>query len=618
MKVSRHWLQNFFDTPLPSAKDIDTALTFHAFEIEEREDDLIDVNVLPNRAGDSLCHRGIAKEISAILDVPFSSDPLRQPIPTYEKSSALSVTIENPLECLRYMGAIVRGVKVGPSPAWLKEALESVGQRSINNVVDATNYVMLNIGQPLHAFDADKLVKKDDAYHIQVRLARDGEEITTLSGEKYTLSKQILLITDSVADVPIGIAGIKGGAVAQVDEATTTLIVEAANFDGPTIRRSAQKLNLITDASLRFQNKPSPELVAYGMRDVLELIIKIADGTVEAVTDEYPARPSARVAPVSVTLPHICDVLGTTLSLDVVSDIFRRLDLSAKIDGDTFTITPPFERVDIIIPEDLIEEVGRIAGYDTIPDKKLPKMTPLSGSEEYNGIERIKDFLVEQGFTELYTRSFAKKGDIALANPLDKTKPMLRTSLVQNMALAMTQAKQYSPRVLGPNDAVKLFEIGTVFTKDDEHMTLALSEEVPELNKLLQYKDTPPTKEGIIEYALSSSMLIALGTNYTPKHYAIVGAYKPFSIYPFVLRDIAVWTPERTASTAVKEIINTHSGELLVRIDQFDSFTKDARTSFAFRLVFESQERTLTDELVNTHMKKITDVLNENSGYEVR
>ncbi|OYV26316.1 MAG: hypothetical protein B7W98_03205 [Parcubacteria group bacterium 20-58-5] len=160
MKVSLTWLQKYFDTPLPGADAIADAFTFHAFEIEEMKGDLMDVKVLPNRAADCLSHRGIAKELSAILDAPLKQDPLRDPLPEFPQTDALMVEIEDSKKCLRYMGALVKGVKVGPSPAWLREALEAVGQRSINNVVDATNYVMLNIGQPLHAFDAAKLAQK--------------------------------------------------------------------------------------------------------------------------------------------------------------------------------------------------------------------------------------------------------------------------------------------------------------------------------------------------------------------------------------------------------------------------------------------------------------------------
>ncbi|MDD2657755.1 MAG: phenylalanine--tRNA ligase beta subunit-related protein, partial [Candidatus Pacebacteria bacterium] len=386
MKVSLKWLQKYFDTQLPSAEKIADAYTFHAFEIEEIEGDMMDVKVLPNRAADCLSHRGLATELSAILNLPLTSDPLRealQGLTLYNKvkpCNAIKVEIEDPKKCARYMGALVKGVKVGPSPEWLREALLAVGQRSINNIVDATNYVMLNIGQPLHAFDAQKLTQKDGAYAIGVRSAREGEKITTLSGEEYTLTSNIQLITDAHADAPIALAGIKGGNAAELTEATTDIVVESANFDGTVTRRGAQTIKLFTDASLRFQNRPSPELAAYGMRDVLALIADIAGGEVIGVVDEYPARPEPS-REVSVTLAKINGVLGSNFTKEEVEDVFKRLALPYMIVNDVFTVTSPFERTDLDIAEALVEEVGRIIGYDQIPATELP-FDPAQGNPD--------------------------------------------------------------------------------------------------------------------------------------------------------------------------------------------------------------------------------------------
>ncbi len=590
MKVSLKWLQTYFDTALPGAEALGDAFTFHAFEVEEQEGDLFDLKVLPDRAGYALSHRGIARDLSAILDVPLKNDPLREALPVFPKTDALAVEIEDEQKCLRYIGALVKGVKIGPSPAWLKEALEAVGQRSINNVVDATNYVMLNIGQPLHAFDAAKLVQKDGRYAIGVRTAKEGERITTLSGEEYVLNPNIQLITDANADVPIALAGVKGGKAAELTTETTDIIVESANFDGTVTRRAAQSLKLFTDASLRFQNRPSPELAAYGMRDVLALIIGVAGGEVASVVDVYPSRPM--VAPVSVSLAHINGLLGSNFTMEEVSEVFRRLDLEARVEYDTFAVAPPFERTDLVIPEDLVEEVGRIIGYDKIPPAELLALGHAPDQARFRGIERVKDFLVEWGFTEISTQSFAKKGDITLANPLDKNMPALRTSLDDNMKVAFEQAKQYASLALAPSQKPKLFEIGTVFTKEGERIVVKTSEPVPDLPDL---KDEP---------------------GYAPVRYEL-GAYKPFSMYPFITRDIALWAPSGTDERFTKSIIQESAGELLGRLDQFDTFEKEGRTSYAFRLVFQSMERTLTDDEVNIIMETISASL-RSAGYEVR
>jgi phenylalanyl-tRNA synthetase beta chain len=603
MKVSLKWLQTYFDAPLPDAEKVADAYTFHAFEIEEHDADLLDVKVLPNRAADCLSHRGLAKELAAILDVPMSKDPLRESEPEFPKTDELTVTIEDSKKCLRYSGALVRGVKIGPSPAWLKEALESVGQRSINNIVDITNFVMLGIGQPLHAFDADKLVQKEGKYAIGIRNAKEGEKITTLSNEEYVLTPSILLITDANADAPIGIAGTKGGKLAEVTADTTNIILEAANFDGTTVRRGAQQLKLFTDASLRFQNRPSPELVAYGMKQALSFVAQIAGGELAGVADAGPARPLA--APVSVPLARINRVLGFDFSKEEVVRVFARLGLETKTEGETFTVTPPFERTDLLIPEDLIEEVGRILGYDRIQGEQLPPIVGEPDQARHRGIERMKDQLVEQGFIEVSTQSFAKKGDVILANPLDKNKPALRTSLEENLNEALARAKQYAPLVLPPKQPVKLFEVGTVFPKEGEFLELRMTERVKEWGDSAAISDN-----------LTVAKLEEYGKGYAPVKHTL-GAYKPFSVYPFIARDIALWVPSGTEASAIEKQIRDNAGELLVRLDQFDRFEKEGRVSYAFRLVFQSFERTLTDEEVNGIMEKSSAAL-RGAGYEIR
>ena len=647
MKVSRNWLQEYFESSLPSVEEISDALTFHSFEIEEMEGDWLDVKVLPDRAADCLSHRGIAREISAVLDVSMLGDSLRQEVEAFPDSAELAVSIEDGTKCLRYVGAVVHGVKVGPSPAWLKEALESVGQRSINNVVDATNYVMLNIGQPLHAFDAARLVQEDGKYGIGVRGARSGEKITTLTGEEYELPEGTLLITDANEDTPIGIAGVKGGKAAQITETTTDIIVESANFDGTLVRKTSQKLRLWTDASVRFQNRPSPELAAYGMRDVLELIQQVAGGELEGVVDVYPTQTDQQKMYVRVTVEKINSVLGSEYSAGDVKNVFDRLDFAYQFqagdEGELFVVTPPFERRDITIPENLIEEVGRILGYDRIKPEMLPALSEAPDQARYRGIERIKDFLTERGFTELSTQTFAVSGEVTLANPLDQTRPALRAGLSENMSEALTGAATVAPRVLGPVNEVKLFEIGSIFKKDTEHLSLVLgykqlsgkqsatllSEVVAQLEQelvgIFSAKAVQVNAE-IIEAPLTDTNLEMIGASYEPKKIRL-GAYKPFSIYPFALRDIAVWTPEGTEESEVANIIIAEanggkSGDLLARIDLFDRFSKEVegkeKTSHAFRLVFESFERTLSDEDLNPLMQKVTSALNAKDGWQVR
>ena len=613
MKISVLWLQRYFEKPLPSAEKLAEALTFHAFEIESvdivsPQDAVLDVKVLPNRAADCLSHRGIAKELSAILNVPLKSDPFRDFLPMNDlrgRSLGISVEIADSTKCLRFVGAVIKGVKVGPSPAWLKDALESVGQRSINNIVDATNYVMLDIGQPMHAFDSGKLKSENGNLKIKVRDAKKGEKITVLSGEEYALPEGAILITDGNADAAIGIAGIKGGKPASITEDTKDIIVEAANFDGTTIRKTAQALKLFTDASQRFQNNPSPELPAYAMRDVLKIIADIASGELVGVVDVYPQRPVHKA--VSVTAETISKRIGAEYSDDDLAGVFKRLDLAFTKEAGVFTVTPPFERTDIVIPEDLAEEVGRIMGYENVASAELAPATGTPDQNRFRGIERMKDMLVEKGFIEVSTQSFAPKGDVILANPLDKTKPALRPFLKENLAEALERAKLSAPLVLAPNEKPKLFEVGSVFSKEGEYLALEMTERVPELG----FFGVPAQSIGIEEQE-------ELGKeDFELKRYSL-GPYKPFSIYPFVLRDIALWVPSGTDVGFTKPYIEREAGELLFRCDLFDTFEKDGKVSYAFRLVFQSMERTLSDAEVNAIMEKVTSALNAQEGWQVR
>ncbi|MEK7118625.1 MAG: phenylalanine--tRNA ligase subunit beta [Patescibacteria group bacterium] len=605
MKISRAWLQRFFDKQLPNTEAIADALTFHAFEIEETADDILDVKVLPNRAADCLSHRGVAMELSAILDISLTTDPLRAALPKWPNTNELSISVKTK-KTARQMGALVRGVTVGPSPAWLKESLESVGQKSINNIVDSTNFVTLHMGQPLHAFDADKIHWSDGALQISIRETGEGEKITALSGEEYLLPKGTVVIAEAISGKPLDIAGIKGGMVAAIDERTSYIYVSVANFDGTSVRRTAQALKLFTDASLRFQNRPSPELAAYGMRDVLALITAVAGGEVVSVVDEYPV-PAMPPLPVFVSLAKINSVLGSSFGKEEVESVFKRLGFEWKTDGDAYIVTPPFERTDITVHEDLVEEVGRILGYDKIPAIELLPIKGLPDQARYRGIERMKDQLVEQGFTEVSTQSFVKKGDIYLANPLDKTKPALRTSLLENLREALEKGKQYAPLVLLPNEKLKLFEIGTVFPKTGEYLELRMTERVAAWGDRAQIYDN-----------LSVARLEDYGKDYVPKQYKL-GAYKPFSVYPFIIRDVALWVPKETKAEDVETIIRANAGELARKIYLFDTFEKDDKKSFAFRVVLQSFERTLEDAEANAIYDKVVAVLEKtDSNWVVR
>lgn len=604
MKVSKKWLDNFFEVPLPDAQAVSDALMFHAFEIDgidrigsgsafegesEPRDIILDVKVTPNRGHDCLCHRGIARELSAILNIPLTKDPFALQFDISAPSKEVAVTIENAKLCRRYIAGHIKGVKVGPSPEWLKDALEAIGQRSINNVVDATNLVMFNVGQPLHAFDAKRL----GSLAIGVRAARDGEKLEALDKKVYELNPALLVITAS--DRPVGIAGIKGGEADRIDETTTDVVIEAATFDGVTIRKGSQQLKLRTDASSRFEQVISPELAAVGMRQVAKLITEIAGGTVEGFVDVYPEPQAQKYA--SVTVEKVNRVLGSQLTGSEVADALQRLGFAYKEEAGVFEVQVPFERLDIDIPEDLVEEVGRIVGYDKIPATPLPAPDKAPEiNKNFYAAEKAREEWTHKGYSEVFTSVFADKGERVVLNKVDGVRPYLRDSLVPGLTDALNKNKP-NKDLLGLKE-VKLFEIGTVWKGGRECLMIGTVTEKDSATEMLLVGPENPTSYD--DLPLSSAE-----------------RYKPYSKYPYIVRDIAMWTPASTDHERVRTLVKNEAGELCQRVALFDTFSKEGRTSLAFRLIFQSFEKTLTEAEANEAMARVSEKLTA-EGFEIR
>jgi phenylalanyl-tRNA synthetase beta chain len=596
MTISRHWLSKFFDAELPSAETLDRALTFHAFEIDGitkvGDDSVLDVKVTPNRGHDCLGYRGIAKEISAILKLPLTHDPLAQKPDLSLKAPNVEVLINEPVLAPRYIAGVIEGVKVGPSPEWLKRNLEVMGQRSINNVVDATNFVMFNLGQPLHAFDATQLMARDGKYVISVRRARAGEKLTALDQKEYILADSMLAIVDANADTPIGVAGVKGGLPAGISEETTNIILESANFNSVSVRRTAQGLKLRTDASARFEQGMSPELAAYGMRAAVDLIIKLAGGELKGFVDAYPE--PQKESRVSVSLSKINAVLGANLTNADVADVFTRLGLAYKEEGGMFEVVAPFERQDLVIAEDLVEEVGRIVGYEQVPATLLPMTAVPEQNKNFTSAERSREELVALGYSEVFTSVFADQGERAVLNKVDSVRPYLRANLLQGLTEALEKNKQ-NRELLGLTE-VKLFEIGTVWKGGQEVLMIGtVTEKQKATEKPLEITDIPADN-------------LPLSTT---------DRYKTFSRYPYIVRDIAMWTPQGTNEAEVQDLIKKEAGELAQNLWLFDRFEKEGKASLAYRIIFQSFDRTLTEADANAATEKVSAALKA-KGFEIR
>ena len=651
MIVSYKWLQTYFKDKLPVPAKVAEAFTFGAFEIEGTEevggaadsktgenDTAFDLKVLPDRACYALSHRGVASEFSAITSQKMTMPELiKEPITLNEK---VSVKVVDERLCRRYCTRYIKNVSVGASPEWLREKLEAVGQRSINTIVDATNFVMLDMGQPLHAFDADKVNGG-----IVVRLAKAGEKIELLPEKSSPiLSRNIelqetdLVIADEIG--PIAIAGVKGGVRAAVTPITKNLIIESANFDPVSVRKTSTRLNLRNDASKRFENNLSVTLAEDAMEEVSVLIKKLCpNASVGAVTDVF-SQP-AKETTITVSADFISARLGVKLSTDQIENVFAKLNIGFEKKsgkkGNGYLLTVPAVRLDLNIPEDIVEEVGRIYGYDKIVPA-IPKKvaTPIAVNKIAYWTEKIKDVLFGLGFSEVQTYSLVSKGEVEIQNPLASDKKCLRTSLYEGMTKSLEQNSK-NATLLG-TDEIKIFEVGTVFDLQGEHVALSLGVSITKnvkkrdqvmleiINKAFQAIsdavgkkiETPKLADGnaaVGEIDLSD-LISELSA---PKVWDINKLsgeikYSPFSIYPFMVRDVAVFVPTTISEKEVSAVIVSAAGSLMIRHDLFDVFTKkfesgEEKKSYAFHLVFQSRERTLVEDEVNAAMKKVSDAL---------
>ena len=513
MKISYSWLQEFFTTKLPPPEKLAELLTLHVFEVEGVEkkgkDWVLDVAVLANRGYDCLSHLGIAREIAAITGFKISSfakamadkkdlrlkkkKTQRHPLSKY-----LSIEVKDTILCPRYNVALVMNVKVGSSPKWAQERLEALGINPINNVVDATNYVMFELGQPLHAFDFDKIAKQTrNSYakqtrNIIVRNAKKGEKFEALDGNTYELDDSMLVIADPAK--PLALAGIIGGTGSAIGKDTKEVVIESANFDRKTTYNSARKLNLRTEASLRFGHGLDPELVPVAQERVAELLHEWAQGQrVGGVLDIYPRRRTPKIT--SFDKNQAQNLLGISLKNTEIVSLFRRLAFSVKKSAqDTYRVEIPPFRNDIEIPEDLIEEVSRLIGYENVPESfpHVPLgVVPVSDANIWRDFTR--SFFMQAGFTELYGYSFVSKdllervrwsveGCVLLQNPVSREYAFLRPHLVIKMLEMIGGRKKVSK-------PIRIFEMGEIFS-----IVKNTLEEKNMLGAALVLPDKPPVR----------------------------------------------------------------------------------------------------------------------------
>lgn len=487
MKASYNWLKEFVDFDLPH-EELAHKLTMAGFEveaIEEYEDDIIfDIGVTPNRP-DCLSIRGIAREIAAILDLPIKDVT---PETTGGKGDGPVVKIEDQDLCFRYSSRIISGVKPGPSPSWLVKRLESCGFRSTSNIVDITNYILLELGHPMHAFDLDKL----GGGKIIVKSAGNEKEFVTLDEEKRKLSNDMLLIWDS--EKPVAIAGVMGGQSTEVSESTNNILLESAYFMPSSIRRTSKSLNLSTESSYRFERGVDIDAVTLALNKAAQMIKEIAGGEISGITDEYPEKIEPKEIPVS--FKKINSLIGVDIEKSFIEKTLRGLGFVVKREGQGIVATPPSFRNDAERDIDIIEEVARLYGYDRIPST-LPVMqmsaAPEHGTQKL--IRNLKNSMVKSGFSEAINFSFLspnildqlnlgqddrRRDLIYIKNPLRQEESAMRTTLIpallNNVSLNLNRGEKM----------LRLFEVSRVFLSSKEK----LPDEITQLTAVFHKENT--------------------------------------------------------------------------------------------------------------------------------
>lgn len=475
MKISYNWLKELVDIDLPP-RDLAAPLTMAGLAVDAVEshgnDSILEFDLTSNRP-DCLSHLGLAREAAAVLGKSMRLPETKIIESKTKTSDVTSVEILAPALCPRYTARVIRGVKIGPSPDWLVKRLESLGQRSVNNVADITNYVMLEMGQPLHAFDLHQLRGE----RIVVRTARSGEKITTLDGEDRDLTPDMLVIAD--AERPVALAGIKGGEDSGITEKTADVLLEAAYFTPAQVRATSKALGLSTEASYRFERGTDPEIVARASDRTAALIAEIAGGEVlSGLVDVYPTKAARDW--VGFRRPRYTVLTGLQIDLGEAERILRSLGcaVEADVENDRLRAMAPSWRVDVSIEEDLIEEVARIAGYD-----KLKNTLPggagagayLPGEQQRRaarltltalGYNEAVSFSFVNGETDEMLSETGIDSRLALLNPIDETQAHMRVTLLGGLLDALERNFNQGAR------NVRLFEIGKCFMDDLEERPL--------------------------------------------------------------------------------------------------------------------------------------------------
>ena len=658
-------------------KHYETLLGQDIVEVLNLKEEVIEFEITPNRP-DCLSVEGLGRETAVTLNKEFKNprNDLNVLKPEVKQEiEGLKVDIQSPDLCYRYVARVIKNVKVAQSPDWMKRRLKAAGIRAINNIVDITNYVMLELGQPMHAFDINSIAGK----HIIVRRANEGETTTTLDNENRVLTNDMLVISDK--EKAVAIAGVMGGLNSEIEETTTTVVLESAVFRGGNIRLTAKKLGMRTESSARYEKGLSPENALRVVNRAAQLIEELGAGEpIDAVIDCYPTKQQE--TKIKFEPERINNLLGTNLTENDMISILAKLDIKVE---NGFVI-PPFYRQDIEQEADVAEEILRIYGYDKLESSLMKSNSTIGIKNKIQSLEdNLLNHMVNTGFSEIYTYSFynskelekinlpqeseLQKQSIRLKNPLNEDYTTMRTTTLPGMlqTLSFNNAKknkdvrlfEISRTYRNINNSIeqeklpleeKILTIGMYGENVDFYVLKGIVENVLDIANIKRYeiqKETdmnayhPGRTAGIF---IGKDKIITFGeihpivcSNYDIKTKAYVAEisidklvkysktakkYTPIPKFPAVERDLAIIVDEEIESGSIEKIIQKSAKNILEQVKLFDVYRNEKmgenKKSLAYSLVFRSAEKTLTDEEISQNMSNIISGLEKQFKAELR
>ena len=651
-------------------KDYEKFLGKDIVEVLNLKEDILDFEITSNRP-DCFSIEGLGRETAISLNEEFKNPHknVSKDVKTVDSIYGLKVDIEAKDLCYRYIARVIRNVEIKESPEWMKRRLKACGVRAINNIVDITNYVMLELGQPMHAFDIENVAGK----HIIVRRAGENEKITTLDETERTLNSDNLVIADE--EKPVAVAGVMGGLNSGITDTTKTVVFEAATFNRGSVRLTAKKLGLRTESSSRFEKGLSPEIAARAIDRAVELAELIGAGkAVDEKIDIYPEKEKQKVIPFEPE--KVNALLGMNISKEEMIDILTKLGI--EVNGEKLVI--PYFRVDLERTADIAEEIIRIHGYNTLNSTLINAESTVGAKTKFQKLQdRIKELLVQKGFSEMYAFSFIGHKDfekckldstkaIKITNPLGEEFSLMRTSMMPTVMQSI--ATNYNKK----NKDVALFEMGKTYIDEegniakgevateteqiafalygknaDFYVVKGIIENILEISNIAKYQLARETEVNLhpgrsAKILIGKDRIASFGEvhpevleNYgigDKVYYAVIDIekfakygknnkkYTPIPKYPAVERDIALVVDEDVEVGQIESVISKKAKNILERAELFDVYRSDKlgenKKSVAYELIFRAQDRTLTDDEIKNTMEAITRELQTILGAELR